>query len=113
MLLNTLSKDEVRRRSSEEKRGRGAEWLSAALGNHVLPAQHLRDVKHITPAKHFVVAALLPHFLSAFKSLLQTARALGLLEENAIIFLSTQPLVSSGMANLFHQKFSLGQPPGM
>lgn len=32
------------------------------------------------------VAALLPHFLSAFKSLLQATRALGLLEENAIRF---------------------------
>lgn len=60
--------------------------LSAALANGVLPAQHLKMLN--TPIWPYVLQtyALLPHFLSAVKSLLQTTRALGLVEEYAIRF---------------------------
>lgn len=87
MLLIMLSEDWGRRKSREEILGCGAEWLSVAQENWVLPTQHLGDVKQVTSAKNFADSTiLLPHFLSAFMSLLETTRALGLLQEDAIWF---------------------------
>ena len=78
------------------KRGRGAEWLGAAVGYRDLPAQHLGHIKHITPAKHFPDGrCFASSFSECFQALAPNRKSTWTSRRKCHQILSTQPSVSS------------------